>query len=184
MNRLITTTAALAFFAFAGESYAQGPTPPTAPTLAQALKLAQPNVVIFNPTRLSADASLNVSHIRLGDGSVKPGQKKAVMLLVFSSVGDNVKYYQEFHTLTNEGSPVLNFTAFHPREHATNSIDPQGRVGIIAILIGYQLNPRGVYVPSPLPALDSISAEVNPDDNALIGLLLPAVQKVRSAAAR
>jgi len=184
MNKLTTVLASLTLIATAHQSWAVDPTNPNAPTLAQALKLVQPNAVVFRPTRMSADSSLNVSHIKLGDGSVKPGQK-GVMLVVYSSTGDNPVLFSDFHTLGKTSSPVLNFLPFHGRVNAPGAVDQQGRVGIIAILIGYQLNPRtNSFVPAALPSLDTISAEVNPDDAALIGLLLPAVQKVRSAAAR
>lgn len=167
---------------------AQGVPPPTPPTLSEALKLRTANVVVFQPTRLHSNHTLNVSHIRLGDGSVRPADKRAVMLVVYNakpdSNGNHAVLFQDFHLLTKDGSPVLNFASFNPGRDAAGAVDGDGRVGIIAVLIGLLQPPRDTnYRPGPLPALDTLSAQVTPGDTS-IGLLLPAVQKVRAAAAR
>jgi hypothetical protein len=189
MNKLIASVIALTVILTIRPAQAVDTNIPEPPSLAAALKLPNTKVLAFRPTRMGAESSLSVTHVRLGDGSVRPGEKRGAMLLVYSSVpdeqGNHSLLMQDFHFLTNTGSPVLNFERFRPRTHAGNFIDPESRVGIIAILIGFQQNPRtGVFTPAALPPLDTIVAEVTPTDGILIGLLLPAVQKVRSAAAR
>jgi len=161
---------------------------PEAPSLANALKLPQTQAVVFRPTRMAADARLNLAHIRMGDGSVKPGNRRGVMLVIYSSEadqnGNHTIYSQDFHFLSNDGSPVTNFAPFNPRVSAPNAIDAQGRIGIIAILIGLNQNTRtNTYSFAPLPPNDTLSAELTPGDGS-VSLLLPAVQKVRAAAAR
>ncbi|MEK0450871.1 MAG: hypothetical protein RL088_3139 [Verrucomicrobiota bacterium] len=161
---------------------------PDAPSLANALKLPQTHAVVFRPTRMAADARLNLAHIRMGDGSVKPGNRRGVMLVVYSSEadlnGNHSIYAQDFHFFSNEGSPVTNFPSFTPRTAAPSAIDSQGRLGIIAILIGFNHNTRtNTFSFAPLPPNDTLSAELTPGDGS-VSLLLPAVQKVRAAAAR
>lgn len=171
------------------QALAQGPVPPTAPTLQEVLKHPTPNVVIFKPVRMGGDHKLQVTHIKAGDGSVKPGSKAGAMLVVYSSKpnedGSHDVLFTDFHLFADQKSPVLNFAAFSPVAHAEEYIEQDGRAGIIAILIGLNQPGRSTtWKPSPLPPLDSISAGVDPSDPTAIGLLLPAVQKVRAAAAR
>ena len=189
MNKLIPTILSLiALIASPAVSVAVPDPGPQAPTLEAALKLPNTKAVLFRPTRMGADMSLNFSHIRLADGSVKPGEKRGVMLLVYASKpnpqGGHDLLFQDFHELTGTGSPVLNFAAFKPRNENVFLDQADSRVGIIAVLIGLLRTRSGEWTAAPLPPVDSISAEVSPSDAALIGLLLPAVQKVRSAAAR
>ena len=71
------------------------------PSLANALKLPQTHAVVFRPTRMAADARLNLAHIRMGDGGVKPGNRRGVMLVVYSSEadqnGNHSIYAQDVH---------------------------------------------------------------------------------------
>lgn len=154
---------------------------PAAPALQEVLKRPQPGLIIFRPTSLAPGQTLNLTHIRMGDGSVRPGS--AVQLIVYSSEaneqGQHPVLFQDFHFLSKEGSPVLEFEKF------VSPTPPQGRTrnGIIAILIGLlQPSPNAPFRPGNLPPQDIVSAEIT--DGTSIGLLLPAVQKVRSAAAR
>ncbi len=79
---------------------------------------------------------------------------------------------------------MLNFSDFKPGRDVPAAVDPEGRVGVICALIGLLRDPKtGEYKPSALPPLDSITVQVTPGDTGA-GLLLPAVQKIRAAAAR
>lgn len=188
MNKLAKTIFALITIGFSTHTAFAGGGP-NPPALDAVLKLPNNKAVVFRPTRIGGDTTLNFSHIRLGDGSVKPGAKNGVMLLVYAAKPDNEGVHQvlfsDFHELSGTGSPVLNFAPFKPRDRNVTLDQSDSRVGIIAILIGLS-QPRNSaqWVPAPLPPIDSISAELTPGDSSLIGLLLPAVQKVRSAAAR
>ncbi len=187
MNNFAKTILALITIGFSTHAALAGSGPqPLA--LDAVLKLPNNKAVLYRPTRIGADTSLNFSHIRLGDGSVKPNAKNAVMLVVYAAKADGMGNHQvlfsDFHELTGTGSPVLNFAPYKPRNSGTTVDQADDRVGIIAILIGLNKNRAGEWLPAALPPLDSISAEITPSDPAHIGLLLPAVQKVRSAAAR
>lgn len=159
---------------------------PEAPSLQQALKLKSSQAIVFRTTQMPGDALLNLTHIRAGDGSVKPGTNRGAMLVIYSSVpdenGDHAVLYQDPHFFTPGGSPVLSFKPFNPNRDAANFV-VNGRCGIIAILIGLsQPRPNAPVIPGGLPGADTIAAEITPSDSSLIGLLLPAVQKVREAA--
>ncbi len=167
---------------------------PTPPVLANALKLRGTNVLIFRPTRMGKDYSLDVSHLRLGDGSVRPNEKRFLQLVVYAlkpnQSGGNDILFQDTQqiadgtsNITDGTSNTVVFAPFKPTTHAPSYIEQDNRVGIIAILIGLRQLGGGPVQAMPLPAADTISVEVNPGDGG-IGLLLPAVQKVRAAASR
>ena len=187
MNTLAKTILALIAIGFTSHTALAGGGP-AVPSLSAALKLPASKAVAYRPVRIGGDTSLNFSHIRLGDGSVKPGAKNGVMLVVYAAkadlMGNHQVLFSDFHEFTPAASPVLNFAPFKPRDQNVSLDQGDGRVGIIAILIGLNQARNGTWGPAPLPPLDSISAELTPGDSSLIGLLLPAVQKVRAAAAR
>ena len=161
-------------------AFAQVP-PPEPPALQEVLKRANPQLLIFTPISMARGQSLNVTHVRMGDGSVKPGA--AVQLIVYSSEadvqGNHEVLFQDFHFLSKEGSPVLNFTPF---SIPTDQLGAGESQGIIAVLIGLLMPPQGQPRLGSLPPLDLVSAQIT--DGTSNTLLLPAVQKVRSAAAR
>jgi|GEM_PF-6469712 len=161
---------------------------PAAPSLTDVLKYKGPNMLMFQPTRMHSAHTLDATHIRFGDGSVRPGEQRGVMLVVYAAKanqdGTHNILYQDFHFLTNQGSPVLNFADFKPGRDVPGAIDPENRVAIIAVLIGLLRDARtGDFHPAALPPVDSFSLQITPGDTGA-GLLLPAVQKIRSAAMR
>lgn len=162
---------------------------PPAPTLEAALRFNRNHILIFRPTRMGKDFSLDVSHLRLGDGSVRPSEKKFVQLVVYASkpnmTGGNDVIFSDTQEITDGTSNTIVFSAFKPSAVAAALpyIEQDNRVGIIAVLIGLRQLGTGPVTPTSLPAADTVAVEVNPGDGGL-GLLLPAVQKVRAAAAR
>lgn len=196
MNTKCLLLAVLAAFVLSSSASAQSRVNPVPPTLAAALKLPRNNVLIFRQTRMGKDYSLDVSHLRLGDGSVRPGEKKFLQLVVYAlkpnMTGGNDILFTDTQqisdgtsNITDGTSNTIVFPAFKPSavNAALPYIEQDNRVGIIAILIGFRQVGTAPYQSTPLPGADSIAVEVNPGDGG-VGLLLPAVQKVRAAAAR
>lgn len=111
----------------------------------------------------------------------RPGTRQGLLLVVYSTDSSdygNVLYQDIFvpTTGTPGGGPhVRVFDGYKPE------VDQKG---IIAILIGLLLPANnGEPKTVPLPSLDALSAEIH-DPSVGIALLVPAVQKIREAAAR
>jgi hypothetical protein len=161
--------------------------PPTAPQIEDALKLRGPNILLFQPVRMHATHSLDVTQIRRADGSVRPGEQRGILFVVYAAKanvdGHHAIYFQDFHFLSNEGSPVLNFEQFIPQRDAPAAAGADNRVGVICALIGLLRDQRtGQYRAAPLPVMDSVSMQVTPGDTG-VGFLVPAVRKARVMAA-
>ncbi len=179
----------LASLSIAPSVQAQARLDPIPPTLSAALKLSRSHLLIFRPTRMGKDYGLDVSHLRLADGSVRTGERRFVQLVVYASkpnmTGGNDILFTSTQEITDGTSNTVVFPQFKPSATtaALPYIEQDNRVGIIAILIGLRQMGTGPVQSMALPGADTIAVEVNPGDGGL-GLLLPAVQKVRAAASR
>lgn len=193
---LLPAAALLSVFTTTASS-AEDPGPP-APKFADALNLKGTQALIFRPTRMGKDCRLDASFLRLAKPIVRPNEKQYLQLVVYAArpnpTGDGthavlykntVQITDGTSNITDGTSNTIMFGEFTPSQHQAvlPYIEQDNRVGIIAILIGLRQLGTGPVQPMNLPATDAISLEVNPPDGSL-GLLLPAVQKVRAAAAR
>jgi hypothetical protein len=183
MKTILLAFAGFALTAVAGNS----PTPPEI-TLDAALRMTPARALIFRPERFAAGEKLRVTYLRRGLPTTKPGEVRSVMLVIYAAQpgndGTHAVLTREVLTIPTAGSPVLALPEIEPFADFPTAIGADNRVGIIAVLIGLaQAERGGAYRTLAFPANDSALGDLVAADGS-VRLLLPAVQKIREAAAR
>jgi hypothetical protein len=176
-------TAALALPAWAGNA----PQPPDL-SLEAALRLKEARAITYRPVRFGPGEKLRLTYLRRGVLVTKPGEIRSLALYLYASQaeanGTHALLAKLPVTLPTAGSPVLVFPEVEPVAEFPTYVEADQRVGLIAILIGLTQASRGApYATAVFPANDAAAADLVAADGS-VRLLLPAVQKVRDAAAR
>lgn len=159
------------------------------------LALPKGQAIIFTPVKFSSGKSLAMHSFVNANSAVRPqGGARGVNVLFFGIKPDDSGVdFIEGHVIQTSpnaagvgggggaGKVSMNDISF--ARVPTGLVAADGSVRLIAVVVGYDVRATGGEAkPFPLPKELSLTAQL--DDGGTSGLLLPAVQKVREAAAR
>jgi hypothetical protein len=151
-------------------------------SLGEVTRASNAKAVVYAPVTLHTSHTLRVTLQTMGDGSVRTDRAyRGYRLIIFGT------------QIVSGENPVLSTTDFFPTDQiqmvdipVTGLAQSTGHVSVICALIGLLQPADGTSTPAltTIPAKTLLTLEAFDPNGTGTGLLLPAVQKIRSAAAR